>query len=130
MNIASMKMSLLDNMKRRGTQRDCLDAFEHRGAASRFDGGRPWRRPWFVSVVAGLISLCAAGRGEAEIVYYMYGTGIGADLSTTSGTDQYWNIVALPGSATGYPSTPYDALVPRSTNVNWIGGALLKPGPS
>lgn len=128
MRYASVMMLWLVNLTRIGTQRNRLETFAISAAACPLYGERASRRPWQFSVLAVLLALCAAGRAEAEIVYYMYGTGVGADLTTTSGTDQYWNIVALPGSATGYPSTPYDALVPRSTNVNWIGGGTPQTG--
>ena len=83
-----------------------------------------------VVVLAVIAAVGGFRPAAAATVYYMYGTGVGANLASSSGTDQHWNVVALPASATGYPATPYDALVPQSTVGVWIGGGTPQSGTS
>lgn len=105
-------------------------------AASGAGGGRRATGPW--TVVALVVAAMAAGgvarQAAAETVYYMQGTGVGANLVSSSQRDQNWNIVALPTTISGsfanpesgyppYPATPYQAWVGRTTNINWVNGS-------
>lgn len=81
-----------------------------------------------VGVMILAAAACGMHHADAEVIYSMVGTGVGANLATASGTDQNWNVVALPLGASG--SVPYGAAVPRSTNANWIGGGTPQSGTS
>lgn len=77
-------------------------------------------------VVAGACLLGVVARpARATPVYTLFGTGAGADLSSTSGVDSHWNIVALPSGASGagVSTPPYAANVPRQTPPAWLGGS-------
>jgi len=88
-----------------------------------------WAIVLFGALTAGVIS----SRADAQTVYYMQGSGVGANLSTSSGTDQYWKVVAMPAGAgtnsgTVYPPVPFSAIIPRGVPSVWLGGGTAQTG--